>query len=190
MRDFTYAIAFISTLAIMLSLPLFISNTAMANIVKPPMATVQNLPTYSKIYDDTRDPFEDAAAAIFLAKKTNRQVLIEIGGNWCGWCKKMDTFLTNTPEVYDALHSQYVLLKVNVSDSNENNDFMKSLPPVLGYPHLYVSTADGKMILSKDTAELLIENKHSTKQWLTFLDNWSINTTLAQALLSRQAIIE
>ena len=59
-----------------------------------------NLPKYSKIYDDQRSPFKDATAALALAKETNRQVLIEIGGNWCSWCHKMDTFLSNNPHFH------------------------------------------------------------------------------------------
>ncbi|WP_246143515.1 thioredoxin family protein [Colwellia echini] len=138
------------------------------------------LPMYSKVYDDQRDPFKDANAALALAQQTNRQILIEVGGNWCSWCHKMDTFLSNNPEVYNALHSKYVLLKINVSDSNENEDFMKSLPPTQGYPHMYISTAQGKMILSKDTAELLEDNNYSKAQWLSFLEQWSVQNTLTQ----------
>jgi len=137
---------------------------------------VDNLPLYSRIYDDKRDPFKDAVAAIELANETGRNVLIEIGGNWCTWCHKMDDFLLANPAVYQALHSKYVLLKVNVSDSNENEAFMKSLPPVLGYPHMYVSTNTGKMILSKDTAELLDQERenYSRQAWLAFLNQWQL----------------
>ncbi|HCM48584.1 MAG TPA: thioredoxin family protein [Colwellia sp.] len=179
-----------STLVISLSifLSLFSGKVTMAN--NAPTAVAENLPTYSKIYDEQRDPFKDATAAIGLAKKTNRQVLIEIGGNWCSWCHKMDSFLAKNPDVYKALHSQYVLLKISVSDSNENNDFMKSLPPVLGYPHMYVSTAQGKIILSKDTAELLDDNDYSKSQWLNFLSDWSVNSTLAQAQLATMISVE
>lgn len=134
------------------------------------------LPFYSKYYDDSRDPFVDAAAAINLAKKTNRNVLIEIGGNWCSWCKKMDRFLADNPSLYQDLHRKYVLLKVNVSDSNENQEFMNGLPPVLGYPHMYVSTASGKMLLSKDTAELLENGDYSIKRWQAFIEKWQIAT--------------
>jgi thioredoxin-related protein len=165
-----------------ISVSLLLSNIATANTESSAIAV--NLPTYSKVYDDQRDPFKDATAALALAKETNRQVLIEIGGNWCSWCHKMDSFLAKNPDVYKALHSQYVLLKISVSDSNENDDFMKSLPPVLGYPHMYVSTAQGKMILSKDTAELLVGNNYSTSQWLNFLSDWSVNSTLTQAQLA------
>jgi thiol:disulfide interchange protein len=179
-----------STLVISLSilLSLFSGKIAMANTTSTAIAA--NLPTYSKIYDDQRDPFKDAAAAIALAKETNRQVLIEIGGNWCSWCHKMDSFLAKNPDVYDALHNQYVLLKISVSDSNENDAFMKSLPPVLGYPHMYVSTAQGKMILSKDTAELLDGNDYSKSLWLNFLSDWSVNSTLAKAQLATMISVE
>ncbi len=131
-------------------------------------------PPYSQVYDDSRDPFKDAVNALALAQRTDRQVLIEIGGNWCGWCKKMDVFLANNPDIYQALHKNYVLLKVNVSNTNNNEAFMKDLPPVLGYPHMYVSTAQGKMILSKDTAELLAGDNYSRAHWLTFLNQWSL----------------
>jgi thiol:disulfide interchange protein len=142
-------------------------------LITPVSATnADHLPKYSKVYDEKSDPFKDANAAIKLAKETQRNVLIEIGGNWCTWCKKMDAFLGKNPEVYKKLHDEFVLLKVSVSDSNENEAFMKSLPPVLGYPHMYVSTSSGKMILSKDTAELLNGEEYSKSQWLTFLNKW------------------
>jgi len=140
----------------------------------PNLSLEHKLPEYSKVYDDQRNPYNDANAALALAKKTNRNVLIEIGGNWCTWCHKMDAFLLKNPNIYKELHSKYVLLKINVSDTNENDDFMKALPPVLGYPHMYVSTASGKMLLSKDTAELQDNNGYSTEYWLDFLEQWQL----------------
>ena len=133
-----------------------------------------DLPLYSRIYDENRDPFKDAVSAIKLAQSTKRNVLLEIGGNWCTWCHKMDDFLAKNPDIYQKLHSEYVLLKINVSDANDNAEFMKSLPPTLGYPHMYVSTASGKMILSKDTAELLSEGHYSRDAWVNFLDKWTL----------------
>ena len=133
------------------------------------------LPAYSKVYDETRDPFKDATAAIVLAQETSRNILIEIGGNWCSWCHKMDTFLEKNPDIYQALHNNFVLLKINVSDTNDNQKFMQSLPPVLGYPHMYISTNTGKMMLSKDTAELLEKESYSRTQWLAFINKWQLN---------------
>lgn len=142
------------------------------------------LPLYSKIYDEQRDPFKDAQAAIALAQKTQRNVLIEIGGNWCTWCHKMDAFLDQNPEIYQILHENYVLLKINVSDSNDNQAFMKSLPPVQGYPHMYVSTNTGQMLLSKDTAELLDNLEYSPEYWQAFLAKWQIKNNKEKAHVS------
>lgn len=158
------------------------SKVSSENAVKAPVEmnaviTSEQLPLYSKIFDDQRDPFKDAVAAIELAKKTDRNVLLKIGGNWCSWCKKMDAFLTENPDIYQSLHSEFVLLKINVSDSNENTEFMNGLPPVLGYPHMYVSTSAGKMVLSKDTAEFLNSGEYSREQWITFIDQWKADST-------------
>ena len=131
-----------------------------------------SLPLYSKVYDDKRDPFADANAAITLANQTGRNVIIEVGGNWCTWCHKMDAFFEENPDVYQALHETFVLLKVNVSDSNENEKFMSAMPPVLGYPHMYVSTGKGKLVLSKDTADFLNSGSYSREQFMAFFNEW------------------
>lgn len=165
MRITTIYISFL--LFVLFSFETKADGTALAQTLK------HELPTYSVIYDDKRDPFKDATNAIALARDTNRNIIIEIGGNWCVWCQKMDVFLEQNPDIYQALHNNYVLLKINVSDTNENEAFMKSLPPVLGYPHIYVSTGAGKMLLSKDTGEFLDDDgEHSRNAWLTFIEKW------------------
>ncbi|OKY25168.1 thioredoxin family protein [Thalassotalea sp. PP2-459] len=145
--------------------------------VKPVFAQASiNLPAFSQGYDASRNPFDDARAAIELASKTQRNILIEIGGNWCVWCQKMEVFLTKNPDVNNALHQAFVLLKINVSEHNDNNDFLKSLPPVVGYPHIFVSTNTGKVMLSKDTGEFIDANgEHSRKSWLMFIDTWQMS---------------
>lgn len=156
---------------------LFLSSllvTSQARAQEPVSEYGKELPLYSQVYSDKRDPFKDAQAAIKLAQETERNVLIEIGGTWCTWCHKMDAFLEKNPEVYQQLHNKYVLLKISVSDSNENEAFMKSLPPVQGYPHMYVSTSSGNMLLSKDTAELLDKLEYSVEYWSAFLDKWQV----------------
>lgn len=150
----------------------------------------QDLPLYSTVYDEQRDPFKDAISAITLAGETNRNVLIEIGGDWCTWCHKIDAFLADNPDVYSALHANFVLLKVSVSDANENADFMKGLPPVLGYPHMYVSTGKGKVILSKDTAEFLSSGNYSRQAWLDFIEQWSAVNNQKNISKSSQASTE
>ncbi|RZL19500.1 MAG: DUF255 domain-containing protein, partial [Pedobacter sp.] len=39
-----------------------------------------------KIYNPSADARADLDAAIAKAKKDNKQVFVQIGGNWCSWC--------------------------------------------------------------------------------------------------------
>lgn len=134
--------------------------------------TSNNIPEYSVNYYDTRDPFADAGQAIALAKATNKRIMIKVGGQWCGWCNAMTAFIKDNPDVAKELYENFVVLKVNVSDSNENEKFMAGLPPTQGYPHIFVSSSDGKVLLSKDTLELVNEGEYSKAAWLAFIAKW------------------
>ncbi len=134
---------------------------------------IPKLPPYSTRYDPARDPFEDGHAALRLAKASNRRVLIELGGDWCSWCRRMDTFLERNPDVRARLHRTFVMLKVNVSDANGNEKFLQAFPKPLGYPHMYVADAEGKLLLSKDTADFQQNGRYSRRRFLEFFEQWT-----------------
>lgn len=141
---------------------------------------VNALPEYSTSYDPGRDPFKDGAAAIKLAKQSNRRILIEVGGEWCSWCHILDGFLDKNPDIYNRLHETFVMLKVNVSDANDNSQFLKAFPKVLGYPHMYITENNGDILWSKDTADFLVDGQHSRQQFTDFLNRWTTNPTASQ----------
>jgi len=135
----------------------------------------QPLPKYSTHYDVKQDAFKDGVSAVKLATDTNRRILIELGGDWCAWCNKMDVFFDANPDVKRKLHETFVMLKINVSDENDNAEFLKAFPKPLGYPHMYVSEYNGSVLWSQDTAEFLKNGKYSREAFLTFFKRWNIN---------------
>lgn len=151
-------------------LTLFSLNTLAANA----------LPEYSTAYDPARDPFKDGADAVKRAKESNRRVLIEVGGEWCKWCHVLDDFLDKNPDIKQRLHETFVMLKVNVSDTNDNSQFLKAFPAPLGYPHMYVTESNGDILKSKDTADFLIKGQYSRNQFSSFFNRWSIDKKLSQ----------
>ncbi|MCW8964372.1 MAG: thioredoxin family protein [Gammaproteobacteria bacterium] len=135
-------------------------------------STNLDLPEYSRAYDVNRNPNADGRAALKLAKETSRKILLEVGGDWCSWCHVLDRFIKDHPELEARLHETFVVLKVNVSDANDNAEFMASLPPALGYPHMYIIGDNGTVLHSQDTAEFLEKKKYSEQRFLAFLERW------------------
>ncbi len=131
------------------------------------------LPPWSLGYDPARDPAADGREAIALAKATGRHVLIELGGDWCVWCRKLDRFLEANPDLRARLHRQFVLLKVNVSEENDNAAFLAGLPRFAGYPHAFVADGEGRIIHSQDITEWQEHGRYSRRRFRAFLDRWT-----------------
>jgi len=131
------------------------------------------VPVYSRLYDASRNPNADGRHALKLAKETNRKVLIEVGGDWCSWCFVLDQFIKEHPKVESRLHQTFVVLKVNISDENDNVDFMAAFPPAQGYPHMYVSDSNGNILSSQDTADFRENKKYSEARFMEFFDRWN-----------------
>ena len=114
----------------------------------------------SNPYDPLRDPAKDLSKAMAEAHATGRNILLDVGGNWCGWCHHLDKFFVDHPELRELRDKNYVLVYVNFSRENENRPFLKQFPAIKGFPHLFVLNADGKLIRSEDTGPL--EDGHSS----------------------------
>ena len=136
----------------------------------------EQLPVYSLGYDPNRNAMQDGRDAIKLAQATQRRILIEIGGDWCKWCHVLDRFLNNNAEIKKQLHQTFVLLKVNVSDENDNREFLKVFPRVLGYPHVFVTESNGTLLLSKDISQFFVNGEYSAERFKTFFKQFRIKS--------------
>jgi thioredoxin-related protein len=132
----------------------------------------QRFPDYSVRYDPDRDPFADGRQAIKLATASQRRILIEVGGNWCGWCRALQRMQKHHRDIQQQLHDSFVLLKVNVSDENKNEAFLSAFPKLQGYPQLYISDGDGKVLHAQDASEFVVDGRYSHQLYLDFLNRW------------------
>lgn len=107
-----------------------------------------------KLFDPTRDSYKDLQAAEAQAKAEHKNILMDVGGNWCPWCLLLDRTLNEDPELHALLEKNYVLLHVNFSRENENLDFLGPYPKATGYPAWYVLSPKGKLLKAEDTSEL------------------------------------
>ena len=141
-------------------------------VADPPTTAAASLYTVD-VYDPKRDPADDLKAAVGRAKSEKKQVLVQVGGDWCGWCHRMTKYFADNEKVDAALARDYLIMKVNYSEENHNKEFLGALPKIPGYPHLFVYDADGKLLHSQGTEELEEGKSYSEKAVLGFLEKWA-----------------
>ena len=124
-----------------------------------------------KIFDPTRDAAKDIAEAIKLATKQNKHILLDVGGNWCSWCHKLDDLFKSDMQVGKLL-KKYVVVKVNFSQENENKALLANYPKISGYPHLFVLDKSGKLVHSQDTGLLETGDHHDPAKVIEFLSKF------------------
>jgi thiol:disulfide interchange protein len=107
-----------------------------------------------KLFDPARDSAKDLQAAELQARREHKNILMDVGGNWCPWCLLVDRTLSEDPELHALLEKNYVVLRVNFSQDNENVAFLSKYPKATGYPAWYVLSSSGRVLKAEDTSEL------------------------------------
>jgi len=124
-------------------------------------------------FDPLRDAEKDIQAAIAKAGQTHQRILLDVGGEWCGWCHTLDRFFKERNDLTALRDKNYIWVKVNVSPENENKAALSRYPEVKGYPHIFVLDEDGKLLHSQDTSELELGKSYDPEKFLAFLRKWA-----------------
>lgn len=123
-------------------------------------------------FDATRDVQKDFEAAKAEARKSHKRILLDVGGNWCSWCRLLDRFYTEQKDLRDLRDKHFVTLLVNYSPEQKNEAFLGQFPKVKGYPHFFVLDAGGKLLHSQDTGVLEDGKGYSREKMAAFLTAW------------------
>jgi thiol:disulfide interchange protein len=146
-------------------------------LVLPAASGAQAAPDDSEpadTFDPHANPVADLNRAIAEAQQTHRRILLDVGGQWCVWCKYLDQFFDSHPDLKDLRDKNYVWVKINFSRDNENRQFLSQYPAISGYPHIFVLTSDGRFYHSQETRPL--ENgakSYDPERTKDFLVKWA-----------------
>ncbi len=124
-------------------------------------------------YDETADPFEHLEVAKERALREGKRILLQVGGEWCGWCHRLDQFILDHPAIVERLSSGYLIMKVTWTSKNQNRPFLSQYPGIPGYPHIFVLDSDGTFLHSQGTLELEQGKSYNEQAILGFLDTWA-----------------
>lgn len=136
-----------------LLLPLFISFMTIAG--------------HENIYDPSRDALSDYKSALLSAKKERKNIIVITGGNWCKYCYKLEEELKESA-LDKIIEDDFILMKANFGDGNDNERFFNLFPKFNTYPHVMIISSEGKLLESKSS---LSENEIRS-----LLDKYTIKT--------------
>jgi thiol-disulfide isomerase/thioredoxin len=145
------------------------------------------------IYDEKADARKQIAAAMKAAGKENRRVLIQWGGNWCGWCHVLHKKFKTDGEIAKELNYEYDLVLVDVDPSGEkNSDLARMYQADLskGFPYLTILDSAGNVLANQETGSL--ESKtaggepgHDSAKILAFLKEHEAKPLAAEMVLKQ-----
>jgi thiol:disulfide interchange protein len=129
----------------------------------------------TKLYNPRANVEKDVAALLQKAKEENKHVLLQIGGNWCVMCYRLNSFLLLDTALKKMLNDNYVLYHLNYSNENKNLAYLKKLnnPQRFGFPVLVVLNTEGELLYTQNSALLQKGNGYDTDKVKSFLKNWS-----------------
>ena len=124
-------------------------------------------------YDPKRDAARDIDDAVAEAKRTNRRILLEVGGEWCVWCHILDEYFDKHPDLTALRDKNFVTVKINFSEENSNKEVLARYGPINGYPHIFVLDSDGKFLHSQGTGVLESGKSYDLEKMNNFLTQWA-----------------
>jgi thiol:disulfide interchange protein len=129
--------------------------------------------TGKHIYSETADPSADLTAALAQAKRENKRVIVDFGGDWCGDCQVLDIYFHQQPNA-DLLQKHFVLVHVWIGhmDANLGIAAKYGVPLNKGVPALAVLNAYGRVLFVQKNGEF-DDMRHMEPGSLTaFLEKW------------------
>jgi len=128
-----------------------------------------------QIYNPAADAKKDLDVAVQTAKEQSRHVLVQVGGNWCPWCIRLHSFFETNMRVDSILKADFVLVKINYSKENKNEEVLADLgfPQRFGFPVLLILDQKGNRLHTQDTGYLELDKGYDPEKVSRFLLGWN-----------------
>ena len=129
-----------------------------------------------KLYDTDADGMQQFKNAVETAAKEKKNVMVQIGGNWCKWCYKFHDFYTNNSELDSIIKVNYVVIRINYDKSLKNKELLRQLsyPQRFGFPVAVICDAKGRCLHTQNTWYLEDgKGGYDKEKFKAFLRNWT-----------------
>jgi thiol:disulfide interchange protein len=125
------------------------------------------------LYSDTADPKVDIADALQQARRENKRVILDFGGDWCGDCQVLDIYFHQPPNA-ELVDKNFIVVHVNIGRFDRNVDVAEKykVPINKGVPALAVLDSHGKLLYSQQNKEFEDMRNMQPESVTEFLNKW------------------
>ena len=142
-----------------------------------------------KVYNEDLNPIEQIDEALAKSRKEGKNVVCQVGGNWCPWCLRFADFISRDSTISQVIDQNYVYIHVNYNPRKTENDKEKAQqtesmlrrlnnPLRFGFPVFVVMDENGKVIHTQDSSFLEEGNGYDKEKVLRFFNCWTPQATL------------
>jgi len=128
----------------------------------------------TKLYNPRANAAADVARLTAQAQKEGKRILIQVGGNWCLMCYRLNAFIQTDSTLKDLVDDNYLTYHLNYSPENKNAAYLSKLgnPQRFGFPVLVILEKDGSPLHTQNMALLLKGNGYDYDKLKSFLVQW------------------
>jgi len=128
-----------------------------------------------RLYNPAANATKDISELLKKAKERNKHLLIQAGGNWCGWCIEFNRFTTQDSQIDSMLKADYLIYHLNYSPENKNTALMAKYgyPQRFGFPVFLILDGNGNRLHTQNSVYLEQGRTYSKQKVLEFLDQWN-----------------
>jgi hypothetical protein len=134
---------------------------------------IRNTPYVPSLtYDPKIDGEMQIARAQLEAQRTNKNLLLIVGDNSCGWCHLLDQTFQRNPATTALRDKIFIALHVDVSEDNSNECALRAYLKAPSFPFIYVLDANGKLLGTENTVDWESSDGYDPHRIEAFLKKW------------------
>jgi thiol:disulfide interchange protein len=129
----------------------------------------------TRLYNPAADAAKDVAQLLVKANEQHKRVLLQIGGNWCVQCYRLNAFIHTDTVLKKLVAEKYLIYHLNYSSQNKNLAYLKTIgsPQRFGFPVLVVLDDAGKPLRTEVSGALQRGNGYDFEKVKAFLLQWA-----------------
>lgn len=130
----------------------------------------------TRLYNPAANAAKDIAALCIKAKAENKRLLLQIGGNWCVMCYRLNAFIQTDAVLKKVVAENFIVYHLNYSPENKNEAYLKTIgaPQRFGFPVLVVLESSGLPLHTQESGALQKGNGYSFEKVKAFLEKWRV----------------